>query len=506
MPRPPSQPPPEPLGALSPADGYALLDSQEAGGAALRGSMMRTAAFVGGLLLGVVSAPLVVRHLGDVDFGRYSVVVAVVAIVTGLTEGGINSIALRELANAADARARDQIMRDLLGLRIVLSTAGIAIAVAFAALAGYEGTLVLGTLLAGTGMLLSAVQTLLASELQARLRFGLASVIDLSRGLLTMLLIIALVLLDASLIAFLAMFIPAALGALLLTIVLVRDTAVLRPAFRASRWVPLMRETAVFAVAVAVNSLYFRVTLVVMSLVGTAEATGTFAISFRVMEVLVGIPVILTGAAFPILSRSVRDDRARFDTATRRLFELCTIAGVLTSMTIALAAPFIIQVVVGSAEHSATDVLRLQALAMIAGFIAGGTGYPLLGLRRHRATLVANLVSLVVAVVLALALVPPMGAEGGAIAVILGDTMLAALNIWFLVRRGGPSLALGIVPLALAAGAVSYVAGLLVGIHPVVQTAVGVAVFLGVIRVLGRFPPEVRELLQRRGAAQRAQA
>jgi O-antigen/teichoic acid export membrane protein len=485
-------------------DDYALLDSREAGGTALRGGMLRTMAFAGGLLLGVVSAPLVVRHLGAAEFGRYSSVLAVIAIVTGLTEGGINSIALRELSSATGPEQRNRVMRDLMGLRVVLSALAILIAVGFAAVAGYGATLVLGTALAGLGMLLSVTQSLLATELQARLRFGLAAAIDLARGLLTMLLIIALVLLEAQVLAFLAIIVPAALLSLLATVWFVRNTTALRPAFHPARWMPLMRETAVFAIAVAVNSLYFRVTLVVMSLVATAQQTGYFAISFRVMEVLIGVPAMLTAAAFPIISRSVRDDRERFEFATGRLFELSALAGVLTSMALALSAPFIVAVLVGTADHPATDVLRIQAVAMTAAFIASATGYPLLGLRRHRETLVANISSLVVVVVLALLLVPPLGAEGGAMAAVTADFTLAIVNTALLVRRGGPPLPFGVVPIALAAGAAGYGAGILVGIHPLVQTAVGVAAYLAVLVMLGRFPPEVRELLTRRRPAQAA--
>ena len=486
--------------ALPPGDAYDILDSRDAGGVAIRGGAMRTTAFAGSLLLALLTAPLVVRHLGDVDFGRYSAVLAVVAIVTGLTEGGVNTVAMRELARAADQRERDRIMRDLLGLRLVLSAAGVLVAVAFSALVGYGTDLVIGTLLAAIGMLLTVTQTLLAAVLQTRLRFGLASAIELARGVVTALLIVGLVIAGAGVVAFLAIIIPAAVFALALTVYVVRDSTVLRPAFAPRRWLPLMRATAVFAVAVAVNSLYFRVTLVIMSLVAAGEATGQFAISFRVMEVLIGIPIMLTSAAFPILSRAARDDRERFDWASGRLFELCLLTGVLVSLGLTLSAPFVIEVLTGSSTHPATDVLRIQALAMIASFVASATGYPLLSLHRHRETLLANIGSLVVVVILALALAPSMGAQGGALAAVLADYTLAVGNTALLVRRGGPKLPLGAVPMVLGAGVAGYLAGSAVGLHPLVEASVGTAVFLGLLLVTRRFPPEVRELLRRRAA------
>lgn len=481
-------------------DEYEILDSRRAGAIAMRGGAMRTFAFSGSLLLGLLTAPLVVRHLGDADFGRYSSVLAIVAIVTGLTEGGVNSVAMRALSAAVDQRARDRILSDLLGLRLVLSLVGVLVAVGFAQIAGYGGDLVLGALLAGIGMLLTVTQTLLAAVLQTRMRFGVASAIELGRGVLTAALIVGLVIAGAGVLAFLAIIIPAGLLSLVLTIYVVRDSTVLRPAFEPRRWLPLMRETAVFAIAVAVNSLYFRVTLVIMSLVATAQQTGQFAISFRVMEVLIGVPAILTSAAFPILSRSARDDRERFAWASGRLFELSLLSGVLLSLGLSLAAPFVVEVLTGSADHPASDVLRIQSLAMIASFVASATGYPLLSLHRHRSILLANFASLAVVAILALALTPSIGAQGGAIAAVAADfTLCIAYAV--LLARNGPRLPFAGVPVALGAGGAAYVAGSLVGVHPLVEAIAGMTLFLALLLALGRFPPEVRELLRRRRAA-----
>jgi len=487
------------IGVPPAPDDYDILDSRRAGAIAMRGGAMRTLAFSGSLLLALLTAPLVVRHLGDVDFGRYSTVLAIVAIVTGLTEGGVNSVAMRALSSAADRRERDRIMADLLGLRMVLSTAGILIAVGFTQLAGYGGGLVLGALLAGIGMLLTVTQTLFAAVLQTRMRFGIASAIELGRGVLTAALLVVLVIAGAGVLAFLAIIIPAALLSLIATVYVVRGTTVLRPAFAVDRWLPLMRETAVFAIAVAINSLYFRVTLVIMSLVATAQQTGEFAISFRVMEVLIGVPAILASAAFPILSRSARDDRERFDWASGRLFELSLLSGVLLSLVLCLGAPFVVEVLTGSSTHPATDVLRIQSLAMIAIFVVSATGYPLLSLHRHREILAANLGSLAVVAILALALAPRIGAQGGAIAAVAADFTLCVAYVAAL-GRNGPRLPLGAVPVALGAGGAAYVAGSLVGVHPLVEASAALALFLGLLLVLRRFPAEVRELLRRRAA------
>lgn len=481
------------VGPLAPATD--LLDSASAGPAAMRGGFMRTASFAGSLLLGLASAPLLVRHLGEVEFGRYSTALAIIAITTGLTEGGVTTVALRELSTTRDPAARRRLMSDLLGLRLVLSAIGVAVAVTFAELAGYTESLTLGVGLAGAGTVLAVTQSLLATALQSRLRFGWAALIELLRGVVGIGLIVILVLAGASTVWFLAVVIPAGAFALALTVPLVREDISLRPSFDPRRWAPLLRDVMVIALAVAVYALYFRVTLLITSLVSSAAETGYFAIPFRLMEALIGVPMLLVGAAFPIISRAAHGDRGRFEYASRRIYELSLLLGGLMTLGLVLSAPFAIAVLVGSSAHPSVDVLRIQSAALVAGFVVAATSFPLLAMRRHRELLLANSVSLALAAALAFALVPSQGAIGAAIGAVTADFALAAMTTAMLLRRGGPALPTSALAITAVAGLCGYAAGRALGAHPLIDALVGCLVFSAVLALLRRFPPELRELL-----------
>jgi O-antigen/teichoic acid export membrane protein len=121
---------------MSAVESGELLDTRHAGPAALRGSVLRTGAYVLGILLSLISAPLLVRHLGVATFGRYVSVLSLVTIVAGFTEGGLNSVVLREYATL-DGPRRSEMMRSAIGMRILLTIAGVALVTAFSAAAGY---------------------------------------------------------------------------------------------------------------------------------------------------------------------------------------------------------------------------------------------------------------------------------------------------------------------------------------------------------------------------------
>jgi O-antigen/teichoic acid export membrane protein len=457
---------------------------------------LRGAAYAATILLSLVSAPLLIRYLGLAAFGRYTAVVSIATIVGGLTDAGLMNIALREWVSRTGSD-RDQLSRSLMGIRLQLSAVGVLVGVGFAALAGYANVLVLGTFLASVGMALQALAHLLSVPLQADLRFGWVSAIDVARQLVSVLLIVLLVVVGAALLPFFSVTIPAGLAMLAVAAVLVRKRMRLVPRFLGLDWWPLVRDTLPYSAAVAVNTVYFRVTIVAMSLIATAVQTGYFATSFRVTEVLVGVPAFAIGAAFPILSHAAGADRLRFKQATERILELALLSGTALALVVVLSAPFVIEVLAGAKGAPAAPVLQIQGLALVATFVAAAAAYPLLSLRRHAALLIANGSALVMNVALTLALVPLDAARGAAIAAVIAESCLAIGQLALLQRSYQARLPLRSVPPVILAAAIGA-APLLVNIHPVARTLVGGALFVAVIALCGAFPPELRHLLERR--------
>jgi O-antigen/teichoic acid export membrane protein len=474
-----------------------LLDSKRAGPVAVRGSALRSAGYVLGLGLSLISAPLLTRHLGPVDFGHYIAVISLVAIVAGLTEGGLNSIALREYVARSGAERTDA-MRDLLGIRLALSLLAGLIAPGCAAAFGYRPLLIAGTAIAVSGQMLQVFQTLLGASLQGEMRFGWITALELVRQTVTVALLVALVLAGATLLPFFIVPILAASVTMSLTLRVTRGLMPRRPSVHIARWMPMLRETLPFAAAIAVSVLYFRVGVIAMSLISTNVQTGYFAASFRVIEVIVGVPSLIASAAFPILARTAaRRDEERLQYAAGRLIEATLVLGVGLALLLALGAEPIIAVIGGHAFAGSVAVLRIQGLALIATCVAVSAGYVLLSLRRHRAILLSNAAALAASVLLSLALIPSLQARGAAIAVVLAELALAATQVAMLVRARPHLLeALFRRPLAiLALGALSGLVAFIPGPPPVATTALGLVVFVVLLLSTGYLPPEIRELL-----------
>ncbi len=293
----------DPLTDLDPITTEApeLIDRPEAGAVALRGSVLLSGGYALGLLLGLVSAPLLFRHLGVAGFGRYMTVVSLVGLVNGVTEGGLNAMALRQYARS-DGEERRVMMRNLLGMRLVLTGIGALAAIAFAVIARYSSQMIAGAVGAAIALLFQAGQNLFQVGLQGDLRFGWVTFTELVRQAVTTALIVALVIAGARLVPLLWVPAPAAIIGLACTAALVRSRLSLRPAFHFARWLPFVRETLPYAIATAIGLAYFRADMIIASLVASSQQVGYYATSFRIIEMLLGIPTLAVGAAYPILS------------------------------------------------------------------------------------------------------------------------------------------------------------------------------------------------------------
>lgn len=433
-----------------------VLDSSEAGGRAIRGGAVRSIGYFAGLALGLLSVPLLTRHLGVVDFGAFVTVSSLLAIVMILADAGLTTVGVREYS-VRDAAGRLRLMRNLVAVRLVIAVIGAVGALFFAVAAGYDDVLVAGTALGGVGIVFMMAQQTYVIPLTAELRLGLATMLDLLRQALTVAGVVVLVVAGAGLLSFFVLPIPVGIVVLAATILLIRGHRGVRPRAERKEWAYLLAETLPAAAASVLASLFYRVAIVMMSVIATAEETGYFSASFRVVEAFVAVPSLVVGSAFPLLSRAAETDRQRLSYGFRRLFDVCVILGAWVALALATGAEPVIDFIAGGDFAPAVPVLQIQGPAIAATFLVALFGGTLWVVRAKRELVIGNLVGVTTAIVLTGLLVPVADAKGAAVAMLCAESLLAVwLGVALLRKRPQLRPPLTVVPkviVAIAAGA-----------------------------------------------------
>ncbi len=453
-----------------------------------------------GLGATALASIVLLRYLGVVDFGRFATVTALTAVIAGLTDAGLTVVGQREWVLRRSAHERRALLGDLLGLRLVLTPLAIALAVLFTVGVGYPSVLVRGTLIAGSGVIFINVAQALIVPMSAQLRLGAVTAVDLVRQVAIAIGIVMLVPLGATLDWFFAVYLFAAAIGAALAIALTGPEDRAWPALHPRRALALLHESAPIAAALIVNLFYVRALIIAMSLLSTDYETGLFAASYRVLEVLIGVPAMMAGAAFPILAHAGgEDNEARLGYALRRLAQASLLVAVLMALVLAFAAEPLIALIGGEEYREAVPVLQIQAASLLGAFLTQVWTLGLVAIRRQKALLAINGLALVTIALSAGLLIPPHGAKGAAIAAVIGELVLAA-GAALMLARGRPALRPDLVGgvKALIAGGLAVGITVLVAPPPLAAATLAAIVFVAAAFAFRAVPVELLTALRRR--------
>lgn len=382
---------------------------------------------VGGAVFATAWMVVAARVLDAPAFGGLAVVVAIGTVAAVIAEGGYP--VLVAAAVGGDPAAARQVVRGALRVRLPLALA------AGAATAG-GGALVGGALGAATGavyggwILASAAQTTIGAALRGLGCVGAEAVGELSSRALALIVGMPLLAIWPSPVAVaLAYAIGAAVAVASLAVAL-RQTA---PKDEAGLvWCVPLRRSATLGLVAVLATLYNRVDLWVLALIGTSRDAGVYAAAYRFYEGLV-LPSTAFGAL--LVPAAARVPQAVVRNVLRHLTAALLITGA-GALTVALAAPSLVRVLLGSPYAGAMTPLRLLAVAAVpAAILTVVAPLASITLRGAGSHLYAG--GILLATVTNIALVPSLGPAGSAAAMIATQSVLAVVFLRRVLRAFG---------------------------------------------------------------------
>jgi O-antigen/teichoic acid export membrane protein len=476
-----------------------ILRSPEAGKHVIRGGTVRGLGYGLGVALTAVASVFLLRYLGVDRFGEYVTVLSLMAIVSGITDAGLTAVGARELALREPGEPRRRLLENLIGLRLVLTPLGVVAAVIFALVAGYGSTLVIGTALAGVGLVMINAQATLMLPLSIELRIFQITIAEVLKQAVAVIVIALLVVAGSSFTPFFTVQIAVGIVLLGITPWLVGRSWLVKPAFTASEWRFLIREALPIAAFLVMNVLYFRILIILMSLLATATATGLFATSFRIYETLFGLPALVLSVALPVMA-TAEADRERLRYQLQRMVEVGLIVSAYLVLMVVLLAEPLIRLLGGSQYLDAVPLVRIQSVALLAVFLSLVCQFGLIAIRKQGALAIANGIALATVIALGVILISLYADTGAAVAAVIGETILMLLLLRALRRSDRllfPNFAFAW-KVALA-GAVASVA-FFVPFGPIFAAVFASVLFAAVIWLTGVLPPEIAHALLGRAA------
>jgi O-antigen/teichoic acid export membrane protein len=381
------------------------------------------------------------RTMSTRDFAVLATCLAATGLLTSGLDAGAQTLLTRD--GTAGPKARGSLLRSLTRVRLLPAAAGLAATVIVGAVIGrpVEATLsfVLAVVLAAgmsLGGLLRSAQDL-RPEAESKLLTGLLSAAaSVPTALLTRS--------PAALLAALAAGAAAGLWPLVRA---TRAAASFRAGAQRAR---VLRSALPLGLLSLATIAYYRAGVIALSVVGMPRETAVYAVAANVAFGLLAVPNAITTGLLPRLAAE-QSDEARAAVARRAFAWTVALSGALVAVTVA-AGPTLLAVVFGHRYASAAGPLRLLSVGVFLIASSGILGTALVAARAVRSLATQVISSLAVNLVALALLVPPLGADGAALATIACELVGLVVLLGICWRRHPRLLTLPRLLRALPAG------------------------------------------------------
>lgn len=443
----------------------------------------------------------VARSLGDTDFGRYALIWSYVTIFATASDFGLGMYVIRELAKKQSNS--QYLVGNVIIFRLILATATLLLIVFSTRFTGYSAQLTGHIFLAGTILLIYAVQDPLDSVLQAEERVDLSSALRVVGQIVFVLL--GLIFIQAGwgvtglIVASLCNIL---LSALLARHLIYRYLGGLQWHIQPKLWPQLLITALPFGLIGFALNWSQKIDTVILSLYWSEEMIGWYNAAYNLVLGLIIISNSFNVALYPSMSKENAADYVSHGKMHNRILKYLLMASLPLAAGLSLLSRPIVLMLYG--PHFAPAILSLMILAWVLPFIfiSEFLRYTALVLNQERQAALAILSTAVGNVLLNFLFIPRYGLVAAATTTLLTEIFLVAIYLWQL-RRQISLLSVGRIFLkpALATG---LMAGVLLSIDyiPVIPLMIiSSLVYVGSLFFLGDLGVEegqfIRELLNR---------
>jgi O-antigen/teichoic acid export membrane protein len=380
-------------------------------------------------LLSAAWVIIVARGLTLNQFGEVSVALALVIVLTALSDFGLQFILARDVVDTG--RIRRALLDAIIGRRLILSVVAALVMVPLYVIGTHDRNLavpfVFSLSIVGAGLYNPAITGYRATgkiQVEVISEIGSRAVVLVAGGLW--------VLAGGGVMAVAIAYSGAGLAVGVIDFLFVRSRSVAEPAGSPQPTISLKAATQ-FALASTVGAVYARIDNYLVSLLRGVAAAGIYGASYRFQDMNLLLPSALGQLA--LAEAAGQDPRTRLSTGKRVAAQSLLLALVPAVVFSVFAQP-LLAFLFGQRYAVAAPIVIVLMISTVPGAAAIAL-QGLTGVTDPRRFAVATAGSLAINVIVNLILIPPFAGLGAAWANVVSQMFLAAAYYYALWRKTG---------------------------------------------------------------------
>lgn len=431
---------------------------------------------------------LIVRALSKEEFGQFSFVFALLALVSIVSDLGLGRIAVSGVMQDTPGYDRGTFAANYIMLRTSLGIFACSLAMLYVMVTDQSSEVRWATLV-GTGVVFLATPAgAYDVAYQAHDRMGMVAVGGMVGTLVQTAFVVALVIAGGNVVWFV---VPAVLRELAELATKWREAHRLVP-FRydldVRSWWPMLKEAVPLSIGTAVAFVYYKIDQLMLERMIGDEAVATYAVQYKFADLMHIIPWALTTSMLASMVRFWPDDVPGLRRVTRETGQLLLMVGALLITGFLVFAERAVGLLYTQEYVEGANAGRMLMASEGLIFFSMLAFTALIATGRHVVYPFIAIAGLVVNVVLNMIVIPDWSYEGAAFTTLFTEIVVVGLLWWQLLRIPGmrPLGFLHAGPILLASVAAGLVGWGSLSVMPwLIGCIVTGAVFIAVLAAIG---------------------
>ena len=390
---------------------------------------------------------IVTNYLSVEGYGEYAVVYEFLAFFGIAADMGLFTIAVREMSQ--DESKIPKIIGNILSLRtaLVITTVTIGAIAAFL-IPKYSGTRIpIGIAIATLTTLFTILNGTITSVLQVKLKMHIASMAQIigktaQVGYMVYIIFYAFpagVSAESTDMGFYHLIFAGVIGNLIMLLVtqhFVKKITPLKYQFDFQLWKKVILTALPFGIALILNTIYFRIDSILISLIQGQTEVGIYAVAMRVLEAFAIIPLYFMNSVLPVLTRALKENMQKARTIISYSFDfLAAVSFPMLAGAFILAYPIVFIVStpdflsrLDEGFYGSDIALQILMFALVFQFLSTLFSFILIAVDKQSKILYINAVGVLLNIIGNLIVIPIYGFIGAAITSVISQAFIFTVN------------------------------------------------------------------------------
>lgn len=324
-------------------------------------------------LIGIIFFGVAARLLGVVSFGKYTLILTFISFFYILSDGGLSTLTIRNVSRAPE-KTKEYLNQTII-LRIFLAVISYLALIGLGILLAYSREIIILIAIIGLSIFTNNILNSFNAILSAHEKMYIPSGMGIIFSTLNLILGISCLYLGFGLIGLTLLLVFTTLINSIVTGYIIRNYLLpIKPSLDFKLYITLIKQALPYAVLSLLSIVYFRIDTIMLSKLKTIEAVGLYNAGYKIIEALLFLPVCLTGAFFPRMSRQVKFDIAELQANYLKTTKLLLAVILPLAVLCTFFAKDIITTIFGPKFAGSAQALQILIWAAVVMYINAPVG------------------------------------------------------------------------------------------------------------------------------------